>query len=281
MGKIKIVTDSSCDLNKEIIEKYNIGIVGLNVSFGNKTYIDGEIESENFYKRMAESSELPKTSCPSPNKFAEYFNCTEDEVLVLTITSKLSATYSTAILAKNMFLEEHPEKKIEVIDTLNGSVGQGLLVVKAAKLAEEGKSLSEIVEEIEKIKPSVIFFGSLEPLENAIKGGRINALAGKIINALNFKVIIQIIDGIVKPIDKARGGNNSVKKTVEKICSHIDGSKNISLGIGHSNCLEKALKVKEILLEKHNFENVTISSVGSVMGTYTSQGAILISILPE
>lgn len=281
MGKIKIVTDSSCDLNKEIIEKYNIGIVGLNVSFGDKTYIDGEIAPKDFYKKMAESADLPKTSCPSPNKFAEYFNCEEDEVLVLTITSKLSATYSTAILAKNMFLEEHSEKKIEVIDTLNGSVGQGLLVVKAAQLAQEGRPLHEIVEEIERIKSEVIFFGSLETLENAIKGGRINALAGKIINVLNFKVIIQVIDGIVKPVDKARGDNNSVKKTVEKICSHLASNKKISLAIGHSNCLEKALKVKEMLLEKHNFESITLSSVGSVMGTYTSQGAILISILQE
>lgn len=279
MSKIKIITDSSCDLNKDIIEKYNIGIIGLNVSFGDETYIDGEMENDVFYKRMGESKELPKTACPSPEKFAKSYECEEEEILVFTITSKLSATYSTAILAKNMYLEENSSKKIEVIDTQNGSVGHGLLVVKAAQLAQEGKSLNEIVEIMERIKDDVVFFGSLETLENAIKGGRINPLAGKIINALNFKVIIQIVDGLVKPVDKARGDNNCLKKVVESVCSRISKDEKKVLSIGHSNCLEKALKVKEMMLENHSFYEVTISEVGSVMGTYTSKGAILISVL--
>lgn len=279
MSRIKIITDSSCDLNKDIVQKYNIGIVGLNVSFGEETYIDGEMDNDTFYKRMAQCKELPKTSCPSPERFAKSYECEEDEILVLTITSKLSATYSTAVLAKNMFLEESPNKKIEIIDTQNGSVGQGLLVVKAAQLANEGKSLSEIVEIIEKIKNDVVFFGSLETLENAIKGGRINPLAGKLINALNFKVIIQIVDGIVKPVDKARGDNNCLKKVVKSVCSNISKDDKKVLAIGHSNCLQKALKVKEMMLESYRFKDITISEVGSVMGTYTSKGAILISIL--
>lgn len=279
MSKVKIITDSSCDLNKELVEKYNIGIVKLNVAFGEDAYVDGEIESEAFYKRMAESKNLPKTSCPSPEKFAKSYEGEEDDILVITITSKLSATYSTAVLARTMYLEENPNKNIEILDSENGSVGQGLLVIKAAQLAEEGKSLSEIVEELEKLRKEVIFFGSLETLENAIKGGRINPLAGKLINALNFKVIIQIDDGLVKPVDKARGDNNSVKKAVSKVLERVNDKEKRVLAIGHSNCLDKALKVKEMMLKEHNFEEVTISSVGSVMGTYTSQGAILISIL--
>jgi DegV family protein with EDD domain len=278
MSRIKIITDSSCDLNKEIVQKYNIGIAGLNVSFGEETYIDGEMENDIFYKRMAESKELPKTSCPSPEKFIKSYEG-EDEILVLAISSKLSATYSTAVLAKNMFLEENPNKRIEVIDTQTGSVGQGLLVLKAAQLVQEGKSLSEIVEIIEKIKNDLVFFGYLETLENAIKGGRINPLAGKLINVLNFKIIIQVVDGLVKPVDKARGDNNSLKKVVESVCSRIPKEGKKILAIGHSNCLQKALKVKEMMIENHRFEDIIISEVGSVMGTYTSKGAILVSVL--
>lgn len=278
MSRIKIITDSSCDLNKEIVQKYNIGIVGLNVSFGEETYIDGEMGNDTFYKRMAESKELPKTSCPSPEKFIKSYEG-EDEILVLAISSKLSATYSTAVLAKNMILEENPNKKIEVIDTQTGSVGQGLLVLKSAQLAQQGKSLNEIVEIIEKIKNELVFFGYLETLENAIKGGRINPLAGKLINALNFKIIIQVVDGLVKPVDKARGDNNSIKKVVESVCSRIPKEGKKVLAIGHSNCLQKALKVKEMMVENHGFEDIIIGEVGSVMGTYASKGAILISVL--
>lgn len=279
MKKIKIVTDSSCDLNNEIAEQYNIEIVPLNIAFGDNIYADGEIENIEFYKMMADSPVLPKTSCPSPERFMRSYEGEEEEILVITLASKLSGTYSTAVLAKSMFEEEYPNKKVAVIDTETGSIGQGLLIVKAAQLAEEGKGLDEIVSIIESLKKDIVFYGSLETLENAIKGGRINPIAGKLINALNFKVIVKIGNGEVKPCDKARGDNNSLKKVVENVCSSIKKGEVKSLAIAHANCLDKALKVKEMMLKNHNFKSIMISEVGAVMGTYASKGAVLISVL--
>ncbi|MCI9061807.1 MULTISPECIES: DegV family protein [Romboutsia] len=279
MKKIRIVTDSSCDLNNEIAEKYNIEIVPLNIAFGDDIYADGEIEKAEFYKMMADSPVLPKTSCPSPERFMRSYEGEEEEILVITLASKLSGTYSTAVLAKSMFEEEYPNKKVAVIDTETGSIGQGLLIVKAAQLAEEGKGLDEIVSIIESLKKDIVFYGSLETLENAIKGGRINPIAGKLINALNFKVIVKIGNGEVKPCDKARGDNNSLKKVVENVCSSIKKGEVKSLAIAHANCLDKALKVKEMMLKNHNFKSIMISEVGAVMGTYASKGAVLISVL--
>ncbi len=279
MKKIRIVTDSSCDLNKDIAEKYNIQIVPLNVSFGDNIYTDGDIKIDEFYKMMSNSSTLPKTSCPSPEKFMKSYEGEEDEILVITLASNLSGTYSTAVLAKNMFEEEYPDKKVVVIDSETGSIGQGLLLIKAAQLAKEGKNLDEIVNIIESLKKDVVFYGALETLENAIKGGRINPLAGKIINALNFKVIVKIGNGEVKPCDKARGDNNSIKKIVENVCDSIKEREVKSLSIAHANCLDKALKVKEMMLKNHNFESIMISDIGPVIGTYSSKGAVLISVL--
>ena len=178
-----------------------------------------------------------------------------------------------------MFEEEYPNKKVTVIDTETGSIGQGLLIVKAAQLAEEGKSLDEIVNIIESIKKDVVFYGSLETLENAIKGGRINPLAGKLINALNFKAIIQVTEGVVKPIDKARGVNNSLKKVLEYVESNIKNVDEKILVIAHAHCEDKASKIKESLEIKYKFKDIIIAEIGPVMGTYTSQGAILISSL--
>ena len=278
MNKIKIITDSSCDLNKDIIEKYNIKVVPLNVSFGEDVYIDGELDKKEFYERMRNSKELPKTSCPSPEKFMQSYEG-DEHVIVLTIASALSGTYSAALLAKNMILEENPNKKIAVIDTESGSIGHGQLVMKAAKLIDEGKTFEEAVDTIEKLKKDKFFYGSLETLENAIKGGRVNPLAGKLINALNMKVIIKVSDGVVKPIDSARGCNNSIKKVVVKTNDIISTGKYTSLAIAHANCLEKAEKAKEMILKNHSFEEVIITEIGSVMGTYTSEGAILVSVL--
>lgn len=278
MGKIKLITDSACDLPDDIVEKLNINIVPLNVSFGEEIYVSGiDIDNETFYKKMAENKDLPKTSCPSPERFIESFRCEEESVLVLCLSSKLSGTYNSAILAKDILEKEGYNKKIEIIDTMSGSVGQGHLVYEAAHLIKEGKSIDEVVEKIENLKEEAIFYGTLETLENAIKGGRINPLAGKLINALNLKAIIHITEGAVKPIDKARGEGNSLKKVIQIIRDKVINEEEKTLFIGYGNCKEKGLKVKEMVQKEFKFNNIVLCEIGSVMGTYAAKGAILIS----
>lgn len=279
MNKIKLLVDGGCDLPENILEKYNIELVGLNVSFNDESYIAGvEIDNETFYKKMRENKELPKTSCPSPDRFLEAYKG-DGDVLIITVSSLLSGTYSSAKLAKDMYEDKNSNKKIEVLDSMSGSIGQGLLAIKAAELINEGKNLDEIVSILEKLKNDVIFYGTLETLENAIKGGRINPLAGKLINALNFKAIIQVTEGVVKPIDKARGVNNSLKKVLEYVESNIKNVDEKILVIAHAHCEDKASKIKESLEIKYKFKDIIIAEIGPVMGTYTSQGAILISSL--
>lgn len=278
--KIKIITDGSCDLPKDIIDKVNLGIVGINVAFGEESYIGGvDIDQATFYKKMKESKELPKTSSPSPDRFIEAYKCEEEEVLVLTLTSKLSGTYSNAVLAKNMYLEEHNEKRIEVVDSESGSIGVALMILKCNDLIEQGKTMDEILQEIEKYKKEIVFFGALDTLENAIKGGRVNPIAGKIINALNFKVIIQIDDGEVKPIDKARGGSNSIKKALEYVENNIKDANTKTAIVAHANCPDKAEKVKQLIKENLKVKEILTASIGPIMGTFTAEGAILIAVL--
>ena len=204
-----------------------------------------------------------------------------EEILIITLTSKLSSTYSSAVLAKNIYLEHNPgaNKRIAVVDSLSGSIGVGLMVYKANKLIQEGKSLKEVAEYLENIKTDLAFYGVLNTLDNAIKGGRVNPIAGKLINALNFKVIIEISEGVVKPIDKARGESNSVKKLLEIVKNNVNDTTNKTLVIGHSNCEEKAYKIAKQIEENYEYKDIIISSIGPVMGTYTSEGAILIAVL--
>lgn len=277
---IKIITDGSCDLPLEIIERVNPSIVGINVCFGDESYIGGvEIDDKTFYEKMKTSKELPKTSSPSPDRFIEAYKCEEDEILVFTLTSKLSGTYSNAVLAKTMYLEEHPEKRIEVIDTQSGSIGVALMMLKCNELIEQGKSMDEILVEIEKYKEEIIFFGALDTLENAIKGGRVNPLAGKVMNVLNLKVIIRIDEGLVKPIDKARGGVNSIKKAIDYVKTHVENETEKTVIIGHANCPDKADKIKSLISENLNFKEILTAGIGPIMGTFTAEGAILIAVL--
>ena len=280
MDKIKIITDGSCDLSHEVLNKFNINVVPLGVSFGEEHYTAGvDIDNKEFYAKMKESKELPKTFCPSPENFCKEYQCEEDKIIVIALSSKLSGTYNSASLARDLYLTEHKEKDIRVIDSMTGSIGAGLLLIKAAKMISEGKDIDEIVEAIENLKEKISFYGTLETLENAIKGGRINPLAGKIIGALNFKAIVQIKDGVVKPIDKARGESNSIKKVANYITSSIEDTKDKILCLMHANCPEKAHKLLSIIEKTHKFDEVYISEVGPVMGTYTSEGAVLGAVL--
>jgi DegV family protein with EDD domain len=279
---IRVIVEGSTDFPKELLDEMGVKVVGINIAFGEENYIGRvDITEETFYQKMKGCKELPKTSSPSPEKFIEMFDCEEEEILVITLTSKLSSTYSSAVLAKNIYLEHNPgtHKRIAVIDSLSGSIGVGLLVYKANKLIEQGKSLKEVVEYLEDIKKDIAFYGTLDTLENAIKGGRVNPIAGKLINALNFKVIIEISEGLVKPIDKARGESNSMKKLFEIVKKNVHDIKNKTLVIGHSNCEEKAYKIKRYIDENYEHQDIIISSIGPVMGTYTSEGAILIAVL--
>ena len=280
MDKIKIITDGSCDLSHEVLNKFNINVVPLGVSFGEEHYTAGvDIDNKEFYAKMKESKELPKTFCPSPENFCKEYQCEEDKIIVIALSSKLSGTYNSASLARDLYLSEHKEKDIRVIDSMTGSIGAGLLLIKAAKMISEGKDIDEIVEAIENLKEKISFYGTLETLENAIKGGRVNPLAGKIIGALNFKAIVQIKDGVVKPIDKARGESNSIKKVANYITSSIEDTKDKILCLMHANCPEKAHKLLSIIEKTHKFDEVYISEVGPVMGTYTSEGAVLGAVL--
>ena len=279
---MRVIIEGSTDFPKELLDKMGVKVVGINIAFGDENYIGGvDISEETFYEKMRGCKELPKTSSPSPEKFIEMFDCEEEEILIITLTSKLSSTYSSAVLAKNIYLEHNPgaNKRIAVVDSLSGSIGVGLMVYKANKLIQEGKSLKEVAEYLENIKTDLAFYGVLNTLDNAIKGGRVNPIAGKLINALNFKVIIEISEGVLKPIDKARGESNSVKKLLEIVKNNVNDTTNKTLVIGHSNCEEKAYKIAKQIEENYKYKDIIISSIGPVMGTYTSEGAILIAVL--
>lgn len=279
---MRVIIEGSTDFPKELLDKMGVKVVGINIAFGDENYIGGvDISEETFYEKMRGCKELPKTSSPSPEKFIEMFDCEEEEILIITLTSKLSSTYSSAVLAKNIYLEHNPgvNKRIAVVDSLSGSIGVGLMVYKANKLIQEGKSLKEVAEYLENIKTDLAFYGVLNTLDNAIKGGRVNPIAGKLINALNFKVIIEISEGLVKPIDKVRGESNSVKKLLEIVKNNVNDTTNKTLVIGHSNCEEKAYKIAKQIEENYEYKDIIISSIGPVMGTYTSEGAILIAVL--
>lgn len=273
---IKIITDSGSDLPLEYMEKYNVTIVHLPVHFQDERMPE-DTDAETFYAKMCACKELPTTASPSPQVFLEKYAEVEagTDILVLSMSSNISSTYQAARIAKEMYEEEGHPNVVEVIDTKNFSGGLSLIVAKAAKWAEEGIGLKELVERVYRQIDDVNAYFTLDTLENVIKGGRLSRVSGAVASVLNIKLLLKISDeGTVEVVEKTRGLPKALCHLLAKLDhKHYDYDKAV-IAIVHSNCEKLALEIKERILEKHPFREIVFSSMGPVMGTYAGVGGI-------
>jgi len=205
MNKIKIVVDSTVDLSKELYEKYDFEVVPLNVTFGQETFKDGvTINRDQLYADVIKYKSLPATSAPGPQVFEEVFRKWLDkgyDVIYMGIGSTLSTAFQSANIAKNMIESEH----IYLVDTKNLSSASGLLAMKAAKLAKEGKTPKEICEILEKDVPNTVAQFSVETLDYLHKGGRCSGTAKVLGHLLHIHPHILVKDGKLIVYKKPRG----------------------------------------------------------------------------
>lgn len=273
---IKIVTDSSADLPKEMIEKYNISVVPLTVTINGHDYQETkDITPQEFFSKMLSSEELPKTSQPSPAKFAESFSGfdEETEILCLTISSGLSGTYQSALLGKDLV-----KSNVTVFDTLAGSLSHGMQVMKAAQLVEQGKTMEEIVRSLEKYRESMNILVLLNTLENVVKGGRLSKFQGTLAKVLNIKVILERVEGgKIEILDKVRGKKKFQKRVVEIIQERGTDFPNTVFGITHTGNLEEVEEIKQEIQRLFNPKEILINYMGATMGTYAGKDGMIIS----
>ncbi|MFC4409129.1 DegV family protein [Chungangia koreensis] len=273
---IKIVTDSAADLPKEMIEKYDITVVPLTVTIDGKEYAEGvDLSPEEFYKKMATSAELPKTSQPTPGVFKEAFSKAgpDEEVLCLTLSSNLSGTYQSAVLAQDLVKE-----KVTVFDTLGGTLAQGMQVLKAAEMAAEGNSVDEITSSLATFRENMKIVVLLETIENVVKGGRLSKFQGTLARFLDIKVILEAIDGKVEMAEKVRGKKKFHRRAIEMIRERREDFSDTIFGISHTGSnLEDVESLKQQLIEHFNPKAIIVNFMGSTIGTYAGKGGIVIS----
>ncbi|MCH5139153.1 DegV family protein [Clostridiaceae bacterium UIB06] len=225
MGKIKIITDSTADLPLHVVEKYDIEVMPLLITFGEETYRDGvDIDLSILLQKMNGTSEFPGTAQVNPQRFLECYKRYLEEgykIVSIHISSKMSGTYQSACVAKEMLETDD----IIVIDSLNVTSGLGLLTIKAAKLKDEGLEINEIHEEVLKLIPHVKSSLVFNSLDNLVKGGRLSKTAGIIGNILGIKPILSVENGELVVTDKVRGN----KKAIRTILDYLD-SKGVKAG---------------------------------------------------
>ena len=274
--KTRIVVDSTADILPEYLNQ--IHTVPLTVSFGEEEYIDGvTIDHRTFYQKLIETDAMPSTSQASPAAFAEQYDqaaAADEEVVVITISSKLSGTYQSAMIAAA------GRSSVYIVDSENASVGCGILVGLALRYLRDGMTASAIAEKLQEDKKKIVVIALLDTLEYLKRGGRISKAAAFAGGLLNIKPVISIADGEIQLLGKARGskmGNNLLAQQIQKV-GGIDFTKPVLLGYtGLSDVLLQKYIEDSSYLWNASLDAVRYVSIGSVIGAHAGPGAIAVA----
>ncbi len=271
---IRIITDSASDFTPEVSRQYNVDVAALTVTFGQETLKSGiEITNEEYYKRLMESDTLPKTAQVNPYEFEELYRKyidAGDEIISIHISSKLSGTYQSAVIAKDSIGSD----KIHVIDTKNVCSAEGLLVIIAAQMRDKGASAQEIVDAIYSYLPKLRLYIVLDTLDYLKKGGRISPAVAFLGGALGLHPVVTVNEnGEVDIVGKVRGKNAALKWLRERFNTNPKNPE-LPMLVGHADALDKGEALKQ-LLEQDGYKDILDDvCIGAIVGTYSGPDAV-------
>ncbi|WP_105615134.1 DegV family protein [Vallitalea okinawensis] len=270
-----IIVDSSCDLPKEVLEKYNMVMLPLGINFEDEVYADKvDITPTEFYDKLKVAKELPKTSQVTPDAFINAFKKELDrdhDVICITIGSQASGTFQSATIAKS----ELESDRIHLVDSEGLCMGTGMLAILIAEQLEAGKSIGEAIGYGENVRGSIEHLFSVDTLVYLKKGGRIKASSAVIGEILNIKPILTVDKGITQTIGKVRGRNKVMEFFMNHMKENIDLEATEFMAIAHA-CNEKvAKKLETRIRENFNFDGeIIFSEIGATIGTHAGPGTI-------
>jgi len=277
----KLTTDSTADLPEDYLELNKIRCINLSYIVDGRTYGQGlNISSKAFFKMMRDGK-MPTTSQINPQEAKTFFEGLigrqHNEILHLCFSSGLSGSYNNTKMAAEEVMAEHPECRIIVIDTLCASMGEGLLVYKAAQMRDQGKSIDEVAEWIETNKKNVVHILTVDDLNHLHRGGRVSKASAILGTLAGIKPVIHVDNqGQLFNFDKIRGRKKALTFLVDYMEQKTSGysPKNDIVMISHGDALEDATFVRNMIRERFGIENIMINDLGPVIGTHTGPGMI-------
>ena len=275
---IRIVTDSTADLTAPLMREFGVEgrvhVVPLSVHFGDREYRDGvDLDTATFYRMLGEAREMPRTSQPSPADFVEVYGAVSepgDTVISLHISSKLSGTYQSALLAARQF----NDRRIEVVDTRTVSLGLGLIALQAAKMAAEGADPDAILVRCREMMGGTLLIGLLDTLEYLHRNGRIGKAQAMVGGLLNVKPILTIEDGVVAPLDKVRGKAKGRQRLLEHAVALAPPERAYLGAIVHAQAAEEATSFREAVAARYPGCRLVVGEMGPTVGTHSGPGLV-------
>ena len=275
----RIIGDSCTDLTPKMKEQGNVQIVSLTLTVDGVDYRDDEtFDQKAFIEAVAAYADAPKSSCPSPEEYKQAFGENNDTAYCVTLSAELSGSYNSAVLGKNMLLEEFPDKKVHIFNSRSAAIGQTLIALKIQEIAETGADFDTVVEQVEAFIDRQETLFVLDNLETLRKNGRLSNMKAAIINVLNIRpVMMATPEGMIEQALIARGTKKALKKMCEEVGNRVTDTEQRILGISHCNCPDRAKFVKEEIEKLYNFKEIIIADTAGVSTMYANDGGIIIS----
>lgn len=280
MSSYKIVVDSCCEIPEEVRRELFIERVPLTLEVGNTTVVDDDdFNQAEFLRLVDECPTCPKSACPSPQRYMQAYEEDVERIYVVTLTSKLSGSYNSAVLGKHL-LEESGKKvpKIHVFDSWSASVGETQLVLKIKELEEAGKSFEEIVEIVEAFKLEMKTYFVLDNLDTLRKNGRLTGIKAVVASTMNIKPVMYALEGTIAQKSQAIGTKKALRKMADLLIEEGKALQEKVLIISHCNCLERAQMFKDQLLERVRFKAVYILDTMGVSSMYANDVGIIVTV---
>ena len=275
---IAVIVDSGCDLPEEILESLNIHVIPVRLNFGDVHYVDKvSLTSQEFWKEMKNNPIHPQTSQPSPGDFRrqyQFLSSHYDSAISIHIPKKLSGTFQSAVTASKT-VSNFP---IEVSDSINGSVGMGLIAMSAAEAVQDGKNFNEVCKILENAINNTTIYIGFDKLDNVVKGGRISHTVKKIANFFRINPIITFKEEGIKTIGITFGNNNKADKFKKFAESKIPKNQNFRVGIAHTQMKKFASKWSKDLQKRFGDDNVVLTEVGPALGVHSGPGSLIFAI---
>jgi len=282
MARIHIVTDSGSDLPEHVRKELGISVVPLSIQFGDDILRDGvDIQVDEFYRRLTSGSDLPSTCQPSPADFVKlYEEIAEpgDKIVSVHLSSKLSGTYQSAVLAARML----ENLEITVVDSRSGSMGIGLAAIAAAKAAQSGQPVEDVVAAAEMAADEMHVYFVVDTLEFLKRNGRIGKAQALMGTLLNIKPILTLSDGIVCPFEKVRGKAKALKRIRELVLGVLSENpdKKFRIGLTNADCLGEVEKFADSLRGEPGIAEIIIGPIGPTIGVHVGPGTIALLFCP-